>query len=92
MFKCSQIQAQFIVASDPNKTNFVDFIRLIRKYRPDYIISMTSGHVIVLNLKILKVNPFFNSKDLYFAENGSAEVDVGSQKLKNLDCPIPGKE
>jgi hypothetical protein len=31
------------VASDPNENNFVDFIRLIRKYRPDYIISMTSG-------------------------------------------------
>ena len=41
--KSSQIDAQFIVASDPTEQNLADFMRLIHKYRPDYIVSMSSA-------------------------------------------------
>ena len=36
------MDAQFIVAADPDQTNLENFIRLIRTYRPNFIVSMTS--------------------------------------------------
>lgn len=37
------MNAQFIVACDPDENNLVDFLRLIKKYRPKFIVSMTSA-------------------------------------------------
>ena len=74
------MDAKFIVAADPDSSNVENFIRLIRTYKPNCIVSMTVHD----DLNKKSFSSLF--RQLYFSETSS--IKIGRTKIAHTDVVI----